>query len=128
MSGGYIAGGPIDLQITAAEGEGILIALPDRRISTQISTRDEPICQFTLSKDEKFLLLSELQNNIGVHQNLTGHWFLSPVADHVLKNQIARDPVKKELYGMVLDLLAEITKETPAKEQMGWSLLRWLRR
>lgn len=65
------------LRMCAVEDEGFFIAreTPNTKV---------PFDSLTLTKDEKFLLYQQLQQNIEIHHARKGRWFLSSIADHLL--------------------------------------------
>lgn len=66
------------LRMCAVEDDGFFIARSDAGVP------DRHQLSLTLTKDEKFMLYQQLQQNIEINHARKGRWFLSSIADHLL--------------------------------------------
>lgn len=112
------------LRMCAVEDEGFFIARKDQ---ISISNGEITHCAVTLTKDEKFMLYQQLQQNIEIHHMKTGTWFLSPLGQQWWEQ--AKIDERLSVIGININAIQSDAIDIWIARQtgfMGW-LVRFLR-
>ena len=77
----FAGGVNTSLRMAAVENERFVIAREDNPGIPNV---------IILSREEKFALYEQLEQNINIHHEITGNWYLSPRAEFMLRKEMRK--------------------------------------